>query len=283
METTPLDGYKKIIVTLITIIAGSLGLFITDPAKAQTIGQFLIDFIGPVAITLVGITYTIVQGSIDKQKVISSVISVNRSCEPKAWQSAKQSPNNDTSPKGDSVAVQQPAVTPYVPAAPVDNYVPVDLDKMVDAANQSCRNDAIEVTPISTAFYFYPCITRFDLRDVPGEKRLSEAKRLIDKSVELFAEAFKYQTKLPKPPTPAEAASYHACMGKLKRDYEMANNLLCSDKTFEDLRNLIAYFNDLYTVQEGLDHLAGKTVDWSIYGSGSYTPTQVGWDYVKLL
>jgi len=47
METTPLDGYKKIIVTLLTIIAGSLGLFITDPAKAQTVGQFLVDVIGP--------------------------------------------------------------------------------------------------------------------------------------------------------------------------------------------------------------------------------------------
>jgi len=273
METTPLDGYKKIIVTLITIIAGSLGLFIADPAKAQTIGHFLIDVIGPVAITLVGIIYTIVQGSIDKQKVISSVIA----------RAAKQSPNDDTSPKGDSVAAQQPAVTPYIPAVPIDNYVPIDLEKMVAAANQSCRNDAIEVTPISTAFYFYPFITRFDLRDVPREKRISEAKRCIDKCVELFVEAFKYQTKLPMPPTPAEATSYHAYMGKLKRDYEQANNLTCSDKNFEELRNLIAYFNDLYTAREGLDHLAGKTVDWSIYGSGAFTPTQVGWDCVKLL
>ena len=283
METTPLDGYKKIIVTLITIIAGSLGLFITDPAKAQTIGHFLIDVIGPVAITLVGIIYTIVQGSIDKQKVISSVIAISRSREPEARQSANQSINNGSSPKGDSVAAQQPAVTPYIPAAPVDDYVPIDLDKMVAAANQSCRNDAIEVTPISTAFYFYPFITRFDLRDVPREKRISEAKRCIDKCVELFIEAFKYQTKLPMPPTPAEATSYHAYMGKLKKAYEQANNLTCSDKNFEDLRNVIGYFNDLYTAREGLDQLAGKTVDWSIYGSGAFTPTQVGWDSVKLL
>jgi hypothetical protein len=72
-------------------------------------------------------------------------------------------------------------------------------------------------------------------------------------------------------------------LGKLKKDYEKANNLTWSNKSFEDLRSLISYFNDLYTAQEGLAQLAGKTVDWSIYGSGAYTPTQVGWDSVKLL
>jgi hypothetical protein len=277
METTPLDGYKKIIITLITIIAGSLSIFITDPAKAQTVGQFLIDVIGPAAIVLAGIIYTIVQGSIDKEKVKANVIAVSRSCEPEARQAAKPSP------KGDSVVAQQPAVTPYIPAAPVDNFVPVDLDAVIGVAEESCRKDGVEVTPVSRAFYYYPYVTRYDLRDVPREKRVSEAKRLIDKCVELFVEAFKYQTKLPKPPTPAEATSYHAYMGKLKKDYEKANNLTCSDKTFEDLRNLIAYFNDLYTAQDGLAQLAGKTVDWSIYGGGAYTPTQVGWDSVKLL
>jgi len=273
METTPLDGYKKIIVTLITIIAGSVGLFITDPAKAQTVGQFIIDVIGPAAIVLVGIIYTIVQGSIDKEKVKSNVIA----------SVAKQSINNSASPKADSVVAPQPAVTPYIPAAPVDNFVPTDLDAAIGAAEESCRKDAVEVTPLSRAFYFYPFVAHFDLREVPRERRICEAKRLVDKCVDLFVEAFKFQTKLPKAPTPAEASSYHAYMGKLKKDYEKANNLTCSDKTFEDLRNLIAYFNDLYTAQDGLAQLAGKTVDWSIYGGGAYTPTQVGWDSVKLL
>jgi gamma-glutamyl phosphate reductase len=68
MDTTPLDGYKKIIVTLLTLASGMVGIFITDPAKAQTIGQFLVDIPGPVLITLVGIVYTIVQGNIDKEK-----------------------------------------------------------------------------------------------------------------------------------------------------------------------------------------------------------------------
>ena len=270
METTPLDGYKKIIVTLLTIIAGSLGLFITDPAKAQTIGQFLIDVIGPAAVVLVGIIYTIVQGQIDKEKV-KAAPRIAAISEAKAL------------PKAESAAAPQPAVAPIVPAAPVVNYNPVDLDAAVGSAEESCRKDGIEVTPTSRAFYFYPQVTRFDLREVPREKRICEAKRLIDKAVDLFSEAFKYQTKLPRPPTAAEANNYHAYMLKLKKDYEKANNLTCSDKTFEDLRNLVSYFNELYNAQDGLAQLSGKTVDWSIYGGGAFTPTQVGWDYVKLL
>jgi len=270
METTPLDGYKKIIVTLLTIIAGSLGLFITDPAKAQTVGQFLVDVIGPAAVVLVGIIYTIVQGQIDKEKV-KAAPKIAAISEVKA------------SPKAESAAAPQPVVAPFVPAAPVVNYNPVDLDIAVGSAEESCRKDGIEVTPVSRAFYFYPQVTRFDLRDVPREKRICEAKRLVDKAVELFSEAFKYQTKLAKPPTSAEANNYHAYMLKLKKDYEKANNLACSDKTFEDLRNLVSYFNELYNAQDGLAQLTGKTVDWSIYGGGAYTPTQVGWDYVKLL
>ena len=283
METTPLDGYKKIIVTLITIIAGSVGLFITDPAKAQTVGQFLIDVIGPAAITLAGIIYTIVQGSIDKEKVKLSALAGFSPVIARSPQATKQSAANSTSPKTESAAVPQPAVTPYMPSAPVDNYVPVDLGAAVGSAEESCRKDGVEVTPISRAFYFFPLVTRFDLRELPRDKRISEAKRLVDKAVELFSEAFKYQTKLPKPPTQAEAANYHGYMLKLKKDYEKANGLTCSDTTFEQLRNLVSYFNDIYTTQDGLSQLSGKTVDWSIYGGGAYTPTQVGWDYVKLL
>jgi DNA-binding cell septation regulator SpoVG len=267
MDTTPLDGYKKIIVTILTLVAGSIGLFVTDPAKAQTIGQFLIDVLGPVAITLVGVIYTVVQGNIDKEKVKTAATTAGEASQ---------------SPKAESAAAQQPAAALSIPAAPVDNYIPLDLDSAVGSAEESCRRDGVEVTPVSRAFYFYPIVTRFDLRDVPREKRVDEAKRLVDKAVELFAEAFKYQTKLPKPPTPAEAVNYHGYMLKLKKDYEKANNLTCSDKTFEELRNLISYFNDLYTAHDGLAQLSGKTVDWSIYGSGAFTPTQVGWDYVKL-
>ena len=276
MDTTPLDGYKKIIVTLLTLIAGSLALFIHDPTKAATVGDFLTSVLGPVLITVVGIVYTAVQGSIDKAKVQSTQV------DPPA-----------VPPKADGAA-SLPAAAPSASAPMINpaalatapkalSYVPFDIDAAIGVAEENCRKDGVEVTPISRAFYFYPMVTRFDLREVPRTARLSEAKRLLDKVVDLFIDAFKFQTKLPKAPTQAEAANYHAYMLKLKKDYEKANNLTCSDETFEQLRNLVSYFNDIYTAQDGLSQLAGKTVDFSIYGSGVYTPIQVGWDYVKLL
>lgn len=277
METTPLDGYKKITVTILTLIAGSLGLFISDPMKAQTIGQFLIDVIGPMAITLVGVVYTVVQGSIDKEKVKANGIAGSSLV---IAGEAKQSVENDAPLK----AAAAPVIPAALATAPAPStYVPFDLDAAVGSAEERARKDGVEVTPISRAFYFYPLVTNFDLREVPRPERLSEAKRLVDKAVELFSEAFKYQTKLPKAPTQAEAANYHAYMAKLKKDYEKANGLTCSDATFEHLRNIVSYFNDIYAAQDGLNQLSGKTVDWSIYGSVAYTPTQVGWDYVKLL
>jgi len=272
MDTTPLDGYKKIIVTLLTLASGMVGIFITDPAKAQTIGQFLVDILGPVLITLVGIVYTIVQGNIDKEK--AKTVATEAKVQAIMAQEA--------SPKADSVAAQ-PVAAPIVTAAEIETYQPADLAKYVTAAEGSIKADGQMITPLSRAFYFWPYIAHFDLRDVPRQLRIGEAKRFVDKGVELFTEAFKFHTKLDAVPTPAQAGNQHSYMFQLKKDYEKANNLLCSDKTFEDLRNLIAYFNDLYTAQDGLNQLTDKTVDWSIYGSGAFTPTQVGWDYAKLL
>jgi len=271
METTPLDGYKKIIITILTLIAASLPLIIHDPNQAQAAGAFLVDVLGAAIISIVGTVYVIRQASIDKEKVKVA---------PKIASTVAQ---QEQSPKADSTPAQQPAVASVMPATPGDNYIPFDIDAAVGTAEESCRKDGVEVTPISRAFYYYPIITNFDLREVPKAKRIEEAKRLVDKAVELFSEAFKYQTKLPKPPTLAEANNYHTYLLKLKKDYEKANGLTCSDKTFDELRNLISYFNELYNAQDGLAQLVGKTVDWSIYSGKSYSPTQVGWDYVKLL
>jgi hypothetical protein len=269
MDTTPLDGYKKIIVTLLTLASGMVGIFITDPAKAQTIGQFLVDVLGPVLITLVGIVYTIVQGNIDKEKAKTAAV------EAKAQAIMAQ----EASPKADSAA----AVAAPIVTAEIETYQPADLAKYITAAEGSIKADGQMITPLSRAFYFWPYIAHFDLRDVPRQLRINEAKRFVDKGIELFEEAFKFHTKLAAVPTPAQAGNQHSYMFQLKKDYEKANNLLCSNKTFEDLRNLVAYFNDLYTAQDGLNQLTDKTVDWSIYGSGAFTPTQVGWDYAKLL
>jgi len=42
MDTSVLDGYKKLIVTACTLLGAIVSVFVTDPAKAQTIGAFII-------------------------------------------------------------------------------------------------------------------------------------------------------------------------------------------------------------------------------------------------
>jgi len=275
MDATPLDGYKKIIVTIFSIIAGSIGLFVTDPAKAQTIGQFLIDVLGPAAITLVGIIYTVIQGSIDKEKIKAATIQAR----------ADVIKARNDSPKAESAEVEQPAAAQPVQAA-VETYKPVDLDVMVGSAEAAIKKDGMVVDPLNRAVYTWPLVTNFDLRAVPRQYRISESKRLVQKALDLFTEAFKWYTKLDTVPTPAQAANRNSFMLELKKAFERANNMLCSNKTFEELRYLLGDFNNIYTAIEGLDQLEGKTIDWSIYGeagNAGYGPLQVGWDYAKLL
>jgi len=275
MDATPLDGYKKIIVTIFSIIAGSIGLFVTDPAKAQTIGQFLIDVLGPAAITLVGIIYTVIQGSIDKEKVKATTLQA-RAGVIKA--------RND-SPKAEGAEAEQPAAAQPVQAA-AETYKPVDLDIMLQSVDANIKHDGQAITPLTRAIYFWPLVTNFDLRAVPRQYRISESKRLVQKALDLFTEAFKWYTKLDTVPTPAQAANRNSFMLELKKAFERANNMLCSNKTFEELRYLLGDFNNIYTAIEGLDQLEGKTIDWSIYGeagNAGYGPLQVGWDYAKLL
>ena len=277
MDTKPLDGYIRLLTTTISMALTIILLFVTDPAKAESITQFVNALLIPAIPQIANIIFVIVRTITDGQKITAK----------KELQLAGILPVVPVLATAPAVPAPQPVarVNPATLAtaqAPAP-YTPFDIDAAVGAAEESCRKDGVEVTPISRAFYFYPLVTRFDLREVPRTDRLNEAKRLVDKAVELFSEAFKYQTKLPKPPTQAEAANYHGYMLKLKKDYEKANGLTCNDTTFEQLRNLVSYFNDIYTAQDGLSQLSGKTVDWSIYGGGAYTPTQVGWDYVKLL
>jgi hypothetical protein len=249
---------------------------VTDPAKAQTIGAFITSTLPTIVITLVGIVYTIVQGNIDKEKAKTAAT------EAKAQAIMAQ----EASPKADSAPAEQPAVAQAVQAAPVETYKPIDLDAYVATAERAAKADGLVVDPLNRATYFWPCMANFDLREVPRQYRISESKRLVQKALDLLTEAFKWYTKLEAIPTPAQAANRNAFMLDLKKAYEKANNMLCSNKTFEELRYMVGDFNDLYTALDGLNQLEGKTIDWSIYGeagNAGYGPLQVGWDYAKLL
>ncbi len=277
MDTsTPLDGYKKISVTIFTTLLTVILFFVKDPAHADTLAQFWSSVIIPMVPVIVGMVYTVVQGGVDKEKAISA--GVTAAAAPPA-----PAPASDASPKAESASVVQPAVAQIAQAADVEIYTPVDLDKYEAAAEEGIRKDGQTVTPLTKAYYFWPAIAHFDLRPIPRQYRISEGKRIVDKGIALFVDAFKFYSKLDNPPTPAQSANLNSYMLDLRKAYEKANNLTCTDSTFENLRSMVTYFNDLYSASDGLGKLMGKPIDWSIYGTGFVGPTQVGWDFAKLL
>jgi len=72
METTPLDGYKKISVTVLTTLLTVILFFVKDPVHAQTLEQFWSGVLIPLVPTVIGMVYTVVQGSVDKAKIMSA-------------------------------------------------------------------------------------------------------------------------------------------------------------------------------------------------------------------
>ncbi len=180
-------------------------------------------------------------------------------------------------PTASPAIVEQPRVVETAP------YTPIDIKAMVQAAEKSVQDTGIKVDASNRASFFWPYVANFDLRDIPRQHRISESIAMISKALELFSDSFKFQTKLNTVPTQEESNNLNVYMLKLKHEYEAANNLQCSDQTFDNLRGIVGYFNEIYAAKFGLEQLVGKTVDWSIYGGGAFTPTQVGWDYAKLI
>jgi len=176
-----------------------------------------------------------------------------------------------------------PAIAiPSVPEAPA--YKPVDLDAYVVAAKHSIAPGEPTPDTLGLAYKFYaPILVTFDLREVPREYRVSESKRMLGKALELFTAGYLWYTKLPAPPTSAQASNVTAYMATLKKDYEKANNVPCSNKTFDELKSVVRFFADLYEASDGVGKLEGKTIDWSIFGGSEYTPLMLGWNYAKLI
>lgn len=266
MDTNPLDGYKKIIVTILSLIAGSLGLFITDPAKAQTIGQFLIDVLGPVCITLVGVIYTVVQGNIDKEKAKTVATEAK----------AKAAIARSESPKAESASVQQPAVAQSTPAAapkveePVALYTYADVNNIYAELKKKYGDDELAI-----AYAFYREAQMFNLASVQPKSRLKQATEFIQMAQLLFFAAFKWYTKLECPPL-AEFANTPKLMARIKNDYEKANNLVCSNKAYDEIKQLIGFINDFIQLNNGLELIGAQVdLDWKDLPVG-YNPYSVG-------
>jgi hypothetical protein len=269
--TSPLQGWRKILATLlmifIPVINGSIvGINLDAPKNYET--NTLVVWIVMALFQLIPAIATLIAGS----KYISANTKQNIAV------------IETEGPKADSAAVVQPAASLSIPQAviPPQPYKMVDLEGMINAAEAQIKKDGMVVDPMKRAFYAYPLVANFDLRPVPREFRVPQAIALVDTVMELFKEAFLWYTKLPKVPTFAQANNYHTYLLQLKKDFEKANNQVCSSQSFEQLRGILSYFDDLYKAQDGLKQLEGKTIDWSLYGA-QCGPLQIGWDYAKLI
>lgn len=275
-NTSVLVGWRKILATLLMIaipaVNGSVvGLNLKQPVDYET--NTLIVWLITVLVELAPTIATLIAGSkyitANKEQNIAAMEYTDEEAAPKVT----YAPVNPTT---SSVSTQTVLLseTPYKAS---------DLDAMIQVAEKQIQKDNEQVSPVSRAYYFYPMIAHFDLREVPRQYRIEESKRLVDKGLELFTEAFKFSTKLETVPTMLQSASLNTYMFELKKAVEKANNQVCSGQTFEHLRSMVTYFHELYEAQYGLKQLDGKTIDWSLYGGGSFTPTQVGWDFAKLI
>lgn len=270
-DTKPLDGYVRLITTTASMVLTVALLFITDPAKATTITQFwnavLIPAIPMVAniIFVIGRTVTDMKKIEAKKEVALAVAAAPITPVPTAV----------------PTQVPAPAVSSIAPAAEQQpQYKPVDVEAMVNAVEDGIRRDGLTVTDLNRAFYFYPKAANFDLRPVPRANRVEEATRITAKCLDLFKAGWKWYTKIDVP-TPDQCANPHVAMLSIKKAFEVAAGVTCSNQTFEELKNLIGYFNDLYSAMVGLEQLKGKIIDWSVYGGSTFGPFQVGWDYAK--
>ena len=161
METTPLDGYKKISVTLLTVLLSIILLFVHTQTTADTVTNVFTQLENWIP-ALLGIVYTLVQGSVDKEK---------------AGQLAEPRPPLRThSPKANSASVAQPAVAQVVQAAAdVEVYTPVDLDKYVATAEEGIRKDGQTVTPLTKAYLFLA--GHYPLRSAPHPPAVPHQRR----------------------------------------------------------------------------------------------------------
>lgn len=169
------------------------------------------------------------------------------------------------------------------------SYKPVDLDALVATCEARIKQDHLKITPLTRATYFWPLMANYDMRDVPAELRVSEAKRLVGKALELHTASFKWFTLITDIPTPEEVADWNNYETVLKKKYAAAHHIpCCPANVVAGLKHMVQDFNDLYVAGSGLNELdkaqkAGKALRWKMYGNSIYGPIQIGWDWKELI
>lgn len=246
---TPLEQYTQIFIWIITLGTALITYFVQDPAKVTSYTQFITQVIQPLGIMILGFVFSGVASAISSAKVTGTVVT--------------------PAVVNNKIDVDVPVIE--VPVTPESVYIYADVNAIADKIKNSYKADNV----LDPAYEFYRQTNMFELSRVRAEDRVKQSKEFVDKSNQLFGEAFVKYTNLPLP-TLSELTNRPALLFKLKRDYEKANNLGCSGKTFTELNMLLGFMDDFVNYYKGFD-LIGKesaSLNWGNLRAG-YNPFDV--------
>lgn len=238
-----MEGYRKIIAALIPIIVGAInatvvGINVPLPKDTSTWGgliQWLIEVVilmAPTVITIISTTYY------TKKNVE----------EAKAFAIAEA-----TAPKP-TITPKQPQSDP--PASPVV-YQYTDADALELSVIEKLKK-ANALTDLNLAFEYRVAIGSVPVNKVIEKDRVRQARELIDKSRCLFEKAFVSYTGQTAPSL-ADLSNLGILFFKIKKEYERANNIVCSNKTFEEIKSLLNFMDDYVRLDAGLIMLEQAT------------------------
>lgn len=258
MDTKPLDGYIRMITTAVSMILTVILLFVTDPAKATTIQEFVNGLIIPAIPQVANIIFVIVRTITDNKKIeakkelqLAGVLPVTTAAAPAA--PATVAPVTQATAQGTATIYQY-----------------ADVEAMANNIKAKFKDDAL-----GAAYEFYRVMVNFDLKAVQPKERVNQAKDFVRKSKAMFQDAF---TKFTGLAVPSDSVLANKAMARyaVKKDYEKANNLVCSGKAFDEINNLLGYLDDFITIEQGLDMLGSESENLNWGTLGQVNPMAVG-------
>jgi hypothetical protein len=260
MDTKALDGYMRLITTTLSMVLTVVLLFITDPGKAETVTQFWNAVLIPAIPTIANIIFVIVRTITDTQKIeakkelqLAGVLPVVTAATPSVPASLPSTPASLSTASAISILYQY-----------------ADVEALASTIKAKFKDNLL-----GAAYEFYDNMQNFDLKRVQPKERVKQATEFVHKSKQLFQEAFVGYTGIP---VPADAVLANKAMARysVKKDYEKANSIECSGKTFIEINNLLGYLDDFITIQQGLDLIGTESENLNWNTLGQVNPPAVG-------
>lgn len=252
-----LSGKRTVIGIVLTMIAPLLA---TASIESKDVVTQAITLIADLAVP--GL-YALFQGLSDKKMKTNIQNGVTSS----------QSTTGTTQYDYQAGAPNQPSQQPTVPTTPAVSYVYIDATELKNRINAKYPD------PMEKAYQFRSALFSTDMMRCAPRDRVRQATELADVSKALFNDAFTKYTGGASLPTPQELTNIHTLEFRVKQDYERINNVVCSNKTFEELKSLIETIEDFVRLDQGktmIGNTDSSNLKWSIFTGGrTVTPFDV--------